>query len=558
VFVDGVDAEGVVPVNRVSTLRAPAGNGAVVAEPPLSAVGALLEENRRRDPGPRLRGLLHRPDARRAVLDAARRYMQGFGEPLPDVPADAPIIAAGHQPELFHPGVWVKNFALHGLAHRHHLAAVNLVVDNDTVKSTSIHAPAWTVQGPDLIALLTAEQAEYERRKRIDEASEEWHAKNPKDYVASIPFDRWTSDIPWEERGILDQELFKSFPERVRRESMVSPSILRRDYWKDVLRIATNCSNLGCCFAAARRALERRWGCHNFEVPVSAVCATEPFARFACDLLTALSQFRQVHNDTLAAYRRANKVRSGSRPIPDLAAEGDWLEAPFWGWRAGQPRRGRLMVRRTADRLELRAGAEQWPSLPFSATDPSILVRAWRELEPAGYKVRSRALTNTLFARLFFADLFIHGIGGGKYDEITDGIIRRFYECEPPNYLVLSATRLLPLVSYTEAPEECRRYAREIRDIYWNPQRYRTGGEEKQAWIDKVPTTKAERRERFEKLRELTAHLREPLTEELDRWRTLLAICLDILANNAVKQRRDYPFVLYDEETLRPFCTQFL
>ncbi len=69
-------------------------------------------------------------------------------------------------------------------------------------------------------------------------------------------------------------------------------------------------------------------------------------------------------------------------------------------------------------------------------------------LEAEGFKVRTRALTTTLFARLFLADLFIHGIGGGKYDELTDAIVRRFYGFEPPRYLVLSATRWLPLPSF--------------------------------------------------------------------------------------------------------------
>ena len=49
---------------------------------------------------------------------------------------------AGHQPELFHPGVWVKNFALTGVAGRIGAIPFNLVVDNDAVKSTSIHFPA--------------------------------------------------------------------------------------------------------------------------------------------------------------------------------------------------------------------------------------------------------------------------------------------------------------------------------------------------------------------------------------------------------------------------------
>src|SRR5262249_2863990 len=47
--------------------------------------------------------------------------------------------------------------------------------------------------------------------------------------------------------------------------------------------------------------------------------------------------------------------------------------------------------------------------------------------------------------RLFLADLFVHGIGGGKYDEITDELVRRFYGGEPPDFLVLSATLWLPV-----------------------------------------------------------------------------------------------------------------
>ena len=45
------------------------------------------------------------------------------------------IFLAGHQPQLFHPGVWFKNFALDRLARRHGAVAVNLVVDSDTIKS---------------------------------------------------------------------------------------------------------------------------------------------------------------------------------------------------------------------------------------------------------------------------------------------------------------------------------------------------------------------------------------------------------------------------------------
>src|SRR5439155_12720662 len=163
---------------------------------------------------------------------------------------------------------------------------------------------------------------------------------------------------------------------------------------------------LGERFASARRALERNWGCANLEVPVSRVCRTEPFAWFACHLLTQLPRFHELYNGIVRDYRRAHGIRSHNHPVPDLAAAGDWREVPLWGWRQGQPRRQRLMARTGAGVVVLRAGDEAWPALPL---EMPALVAAWRELERRGFKVRSRALTNTLFARLFLCDLFVHG-----------------------------------------------------------------------------------------------------------------------------------------------------
>ena len=64
---------------------------------------------------------------------------------------------------------------------------------------------------------------------------------------------------------------------------------------------------------------------------------------------------------------------------------------------------------------------------------------------PPEWKVRTRALTTTLFARLFLGDLFIHGIGGAKYDELGDEVARGFLGAPPPPFLTLSLTLWLGL-----------------------------------------------------------------------------------------------------------------
>src|SRR5207237_2090215 len=109
------------------------------------------------------------------------------------------------------------------------------------------------------------------------------------------------------------------------------------------------------------------WGCHNLEVPVALVCQTEPFAWFACHLIADLSRFHTIYNDCVHVYRRRYGIRSSYHPVPDLASEAGWLEVPLWAWREGQRRRGRLFAKTETDRIRLRVGDEEWPSLPLTS-----------------------------------------------------------------------------------------------------------------------------------------------------------------------------------------------
>jgi hypothetical protein len=471
--------------------------------------------------------------ARREAVAAARAYHAAAGETIPNY-GERSLVMAGHQPELFHPGVWVKNFALNGLARAHDVTPLNLVVDNDTAKTTALNLPGLS----------------------------------PVPHRTQVAFDHWTGEEPYEERVVRDEALFTGLPEHITPLVQDYPfEPLLPGFWNEVCRQAARTPLLGERLAGARRTLERQWGCHNLEVPVSALCRTEAFAWFAGHLVRDLPRFHAIYNRCVHDYRRRYGIRSRNHPVPDLAADGDWLETPLWIWRTGQHQRGRLFARHRGDRVELRAGPEPGPALPL---DPKPLVTAWRELEARGLKVRSRALTNTLFARLFLCDVFIHGIGGGKYDELTDALIEAFYQAKPPSFVVLSATLLLPFSAPNLEPDDCRRLAWEIRDRHYNPQRYLSGARhtdpvvdtlvaEKEEWIHRQPSTPPERRERFQMLRQINERLRRSagngsaalLQEQLQR-------CEEALQARDILERRDYAFCLYPESVLRPFCTRFL
>jgi hypothetical protein len=487
--------------------RAPAEGGAVLSDPPPAQVPRLVEANRRRleradvyIADVPLREL--REQARREALEAAREYVssEALESPLTAVGGlSAPLLLAGHQPELSHPGVWVKHFALNALARKLGGTPLNLVVDNDTLKSTSLRFP---VLGPDPDAV----------------------------HLEALPFDRFDREEPYEDRRVHDWDCFRTFAERAAPlwQNWGYEPLLPR-VWPDVL--TAKADTIGERFAATRRQWERAWGCDNLELPISRLAKTAAFARFVRHLLADWPRFRVAYNNAVRAYRAAHGIRSRNHPVPDLADD----EMPFWGERGPDGRRGRVSTR---DRV-----------------DPS--------------RLRPRALTLTLFARVCLGDFFIHGIGGGTYDEVTDAIIRDYFGLEPPAYQVLSATLHLPLPAFPTSAADVDALASRERDLYWNPQRHLSAAEATRPDVESLtrrhhllaamePTDKAARRRWYRELREVGDQLRPLVAPKLADVRNWLARARQEAAANAIVQRRDFAWVLYSEEVLRPFLQQFL
>ncbi|NQT39342.1 MAG: hypothetical protein HQ581_17730 [Planctomycetes bacterium] len=511
-----------------------------LAEPSLDSVPRVLAENAsRRDfdydvQGCSLDQLTQ--SARQAVVAEATRYTRAYRDVEPPASDGGPIFMAGHQPGLFHPGVWFKNYALDALTRRHGGVAINLVVDSDTLKTPTAAVPGGTVDAPT-------------RR--------------------AIAFDRSEAALPYEERRIADPACFAGFADRVIEQmgSLVpEPSIA--DYWPLAVRRMQQTDNLGECLAQSRHQWEGQWGLQTLEIPQSRVCRSEPFLRFVAHLLAQLPRFRTAHNESLAEYRRAHRIRGGAHPVPDLAAEGDYLEAPFWIWTTDDPRRRPLYVRRRGRRLVLSDRDRLELELPLHADgDASRAVDVLADQAERGVKIRCRALITTLWSRLVLGDLFIHGIGGAKYDQVTDAIIRRFFEIEPPEFLVLSATIHLPVGRLPEPLDDPRAIDGRLRELTWNPQRFVNGfrAEEngscgspaqwiaaKKRWID-TPQTPANARTRFRRIRRINedlqpcvAALREQFQSERDESNRLLQA-------RQLLTWREYAFCLYPGGLLHEF-----
>ena len=511
-------------------IRAPREHGQVFIEPEWERIGDALAANRAQsllDSGYDVHGQTLGDlggCARREMLYEARRYTSQYRDVCDQGGHERPILLAGHQPQLFHAGVWFKNFALSTLGQAHGAWAVNLLVDNDIHRMPSLRVPTGTRDN---------------RQIRV------------------LPFDKPTDAIPYEEREILDRPTFDTFGARVDQavSGLIRDPVIRQ-LWPLAVDAAQRSANLGRCLAEARHRLEGQWGQQTLELPLSRVCQSPWFVRFALHLLAELPRLHHVYNSCLAGYRHVNRIRSRRHPVPDLQVDEHGLEAPFWIWTAQSPHRQRLFVRPYADRLVLSDRERLSFTLPLD--DPDAAVARWIERQPEGIRLRPRALITTMYGRLVLSDLFLHGIGGAKYDQLTDLIIQRFFGFKPPGYATISATALL-FEDRTEAlREQMRELKRLQRDLRFHPERCLVPSEEaarlaseKQAWIQKDPP-RGHRLERHRAIQRINAALQQHVAADPAPLAARLAELTAELRHEVQFASREFSFCLFPEHVLRP------
>jgi len=186
--------------------------------------------------------------------------------------------------------------------------------------------------------------------------------------------------------------------------------------------------------------------------------------------------------------------------------------------------------------------------------------------------VRPRALTLTMYVRLFLADLFIHGIGGALYDQITDGILRELFEIATP-YACVSVAWLLPLGQTPREGADVSELLHERHHLFHNPQRgidpftsLRTEIAEllrdRRELVETIRNSirqdrrggRAERDSMFQKLHGVNATLHEKVPKVLRRIDGELEAARRQVEQNKVLQWREYYFALHSMESLGRLC----
>ena len=92
-------------------------------------------------------------NARQALLAEAERYTSQYLDASVQASTCGPFVITGHQPELVHPGVWLKNFAASQFAKSVNGTAISLVIDNDLCRKPSIRVPTGSIEQPQVLDL---------------------------------------------------------------------------------------------------------------------------------------------------------------------------------------------------------------------------------------------------------------------------------------------------------------------------------------------------------------------------------------------------------------------
>ncbi|MCA9188639.1 MAG: hypothetical protein R3E01_35460 [Pirellulaceae bacterium] len=382
--------------------------------------------------------------ARFELLSAARQWTRELAElaELAGVPAskvvaprltrfDAsrPIVMTGHQPGLWHSGIAVKYETVDKWCDSHQMNAIALVIDTDEGDPLSFLTP----EKGDVI------DAEATHSPTVDE--DRWGG-------LSLPA-RSTRQSFAQNTGLFLTGTVKPTEQitRIAHDAASQLRLLRKpDAAANLQRVAAILSRMPNCLAAKAAIVVRRalgLGRGLYEVPLSIVASLPSAQQLFRDIFLDAERFHRDYNGSLEEYRRSHGIDNPANPFPDLRSDGGRYELPFWLVRVDEGRRRPLWCEPQADGDGVASGDLVVP--------------------------RHAMITSLM--RMLFCDLFVHGTGGGTYDQFTDEFVRHRWNVSAAPVSVVTESRYL----FEEQRDRLLRLKHveaEIRNMTYHPEQF--------------------------------------------------------------------------------------
>jgi len=402
------------PIKSLKTFAVPPERNILFTWPEYSRWEVYSEGNRQL-----LEKLPHRRLAREELWKLASNTSDST---VPDA-----LVVTGHQPVWHHCGVWVKDLIGFNFARKTGGAFLHLILDHD-IKDTALTVPTPNAEG-------------------------EWVQKH-------VSLEQECLQLPLECRPMITKKKIEAFMETVRR---AGNGILSESMWEKIDenrdQLFEDYKNGAAFIHAFQELINQALGLKPVYLRVSDLSAGNSFYSFATMLIAKAEKFSDLYN---------HGIQRAKIPLPLLFRDerNKSYQLPFWILTGRENREDLLVAAGGKNMIQLYTKTKEIGFLHENqgAYDAEELKGL---LQKKNYRLRPKAVTLTLFVRLFLADWFIHGVGGALYEAVGDYLLEHFWEISGLKYGVATATVVLPLdKSYHAASKH------QVHHMKHNPERY--------------------------------------------------------------------------------------
>lgn len=424
----------------------------------------------------------------------------------------SPVIGTGHQAWLWHPGILAKDLAMVAAARGHGASTFHLIVDHDVHEALRLELPV--LEGGKLSS----------------------HAIHLGPENLEIP----SGSQPPTDAAAVRRNL-QTARERFGATLCVDLGPLLEAF--DHLPVTTTLAEQ---MGVVTARLMRPW-CGEVRImqasELTRLPAWEPTVR------AMLADPRGC----VAAYNRAVSRFPKARVAP-LLIELDRVELPLWAVAPGKPRRRIFADLSDSHRTELALeDGENFDAFSPGGADAS-----------AAPRLAPRAILMSAFLRRWCCDLFVHGKGGGVYEQVTEAWWEA-WRGEPlsPKTVVSADLHLMFDAPVAEPAERDRalwwahhlknnvdRVLEQGRDGQAGPRDPRIERKHELLELVKRDHDKSRRAAAFAEIHRLNDALAADHAGLIEQARAAVSHAEVGIANRAIAQRRDWCFALYPPEQL--------
>lgn len=408
-------------------------------------------------------------------------------------------IASGHQPYIFHPGIWAKIIFLNFFDYK----KIFITNDSDVKEGLFIDIPIFDIKWRKI-------------REYI-------YLNSEKKTFEEYDFYKFKEGIEFFLKRF--KELEKFIKEDIKEKILIFTKSLN-EY-----------ENFVSSIIFTRRNFEKN--IKYEERIVSEISKEDNFLKFFLYFFYEGEKIFDIYNKSLEEYRILKNIKKEGEPFPFLFKYDDFYEIPFW-----IIKNGRKKIFKNKDSLY--AENEKITDLSFDFEKDIEKIK--------NLKIRPRALTLSIYQRIFLSDLFIHGIGGTRYDEFTEKFFENAFNLKMPEFIFITGTFYLFQGEPSDLSFKISELIEKKNFLTYHPEKFLKNDplvNEKLKLVEEIKNCKRNKREISKKIKNINERLREKIDGILKEIEKEIEILMEKKEEEKVKYYREYPYFYFDYERIK-------